>query len=1126
MQAQNKAAAACYAFLGGIALSMRWPGLLGCWPLALALAGILAAFAGGLAILGRRRASANRGILPALLACGLACGVARHTASDHRRDLRVARCAVQGRTLQLTGRTAWDHATRLRLRKDSPGHLTLRLEGVLDALQPIRDTRGTPAMDARGRWRFHRVRSPQVSTDVQLPDDLPVGSEVEVDVPFSAVTNAVLLAGTDGFQASVVLVSPHVASFAKPGRDTPPVTILGRILDDPSVFSQRTVLTVQPAYLQETPDGPFLRIREGRIRVTVSPGLPGYGAISQTGACGNDVVLTGELQLPQAASNPGGFDNRRYLANLGVFGQMFLWPSKDRSGAVPLRVVAPEDGTPRTAGGLVMFSLRLRDRMLRVIKQTLPFPHSAFAGGVTLGLRNGIVDAECVLSPSTPQEGLGLLRQTHEPCSDFISEEFRRSGVNHVLAVSGLHVTIITVMLVGIFSALRLSRKVTVPIVLLALVVFAIITGARPSTLRAVIMNGLFLLSWAYLEQSLRASVLLATPIAASLILLQTPGILTDPAFTLSFGAILSLALLTGPCHRVLSRFRGNDLVVLGLVVVAAHAVVARDWLLATAPFFQALFLAGTLALFAAGRALAARGIRLAGNRGFGDLPSAVHGFLAAQCGIQLGMMIPLSAYYFSRWSVAGAAANLVAIPLIGVVLQLAMLACLVGLIPGIGLYAALWLNAANWLASTFFMLVAHHAAHAFPYPFVPRPDGYALAVYYAAVGLFAAWPQVAAWLQGVRWWKLRPVRRAVAFAALALLLSAWPRPPQADGQTRLTFLSVGYGSSALLQTPDGKNILIDSGYALRDRNRAIEAERNVLPYLCRLGIRDLDALVLLSARPERISGAAQVLKHCRVRKLILPEEVAALFDARRHVLPEALEDAFGSKPTAVERESIEALAGRPGPVPFLSLSEVLSDRRPTWFNRMTGRAVRLVAASPRQMIMFPKRTHGGDFALELLAVPHDQEHPMDSGTLALRVRHGTFAALFPGDLDYEGIGRLMAEYDPDDLRAQVLVSPGRGAFPPGIRSTDARFEARLSTSLSEIIVPLLRSAGIRHVVSEFGNPRPVLKDGRPALRAHDITQDFYRRQLGDTAVTSTETDGAIGIATDGRTFDLHPLRP
>lgn len=1113
----------CYAFMVGIAVSMRWPAL-GRWFPAWALAvAALAAAATASAWVDRRMPARRRMTLALLLACALCAGLLRHAATDRRPDLRIGTIVVADGNARFVGRTDWQEASRLRIRKDSPGAARIRIEGILRARVPVLDASGAPAMDAHGRWRFTESVQPQSSVDCVLDARLPVGAEVEVDAPFSAITNVVAIQATDGLQLGIVRVSSHIASFTRPGRGTPPVTLLARITDDPAVYPHQTVLTVTPAFAQTTPGGPFFKVSGGQVRVTARPGLPGYDAVARTEACGNDVVLSGELQTPQPASIPGGFDNRRYLANYGVFGQMFLWMPRERDATPPLRVVGPAGGTPRTSGALVMFSLRLRDRMLRVLKQTLPYPHSAFAGGVTLGLRYGLQNTECILAPETPQEGLGILRATHAPCSDFISEEFRRSGVNHVLAVSGLHVTIITVMLVGIFTALRLSRRAYVPVILLALVVFAIITGARPSTLRAVIMNGLFLLSWAYLGRTLQASVLIGAPIAAFLILMQNPAILVDPSFTLSFGAILSLALLTGPCHTVLSRFRGNDLLVLGIVVVGFHVVIALDWMYLTSPFSAALLAAATAGLFATGRWLARRGFRPIGDHGFADLPTAVNGFIAAQFAIQLGMMIPLSSYYFARWPVAGAVANVVAIPLIGVVLQLAMLSCLVGLIPGIGLYAALLLNAANWVFSTVFVLIAHYAGAWFPYPFTRRPTGFGLAVYFVFVGIFAFWPLLRPWLERQAWWKQPPHRHALVAACALLALVALPRAPRADGKTHVTILPVNYGSSVLVRSPEGKTILIDAGYAIRDRNRAVEAERNILPYLCRLGIRDLDAVVALSARPERLAGVSHVLKHCRVRQLVLPPGVAAMFDARHALVDAAVDAAFGDSTAPTVVEARDAIVGRRSSVPSLSLAEVLAGRRPTLANRLTGRAIRLVAGRPG-MRLFPHPTENGDFAVEVLGPtqPEAESRVLGNGSLALRVHHGEFATLLTGDLDYDAVGHLMATHDPTALRATVLVAPTRGTWKPqGIRRDDARFAPALRAKLDDIVGVLLQTSGVRHVVFEFGTPRPVLKDGRDAERAHDVARTFYEERLGPGAVLSTQADGTIFLVSDGRNYDV-----
>ena len=155
-------------------------------------------------------------------------------------------------------------------------------------------------------------------------------------------------------------------------------------------------------------------------------------------------------------------------------------------------------------------------------------------------------------------------------------------------------------------------------------------------------------------------------------------------------------------------------------------------------------------ALFVAADLLQARGRGLPLSFSYAALPQGISTFLAAQFGIQVGMMIPLSAYYFARWPFAGAYANLIAIPLIGVVVQLAAIGGLLGTIPVVGLALALLLGAANWLASSLFMWIAHASAGAFPYPFVHRPSPAWLLVYYVFCAVFI-W-QRPLWA----WWRAR----------------------------------------------------------------------------------------------------------------------------------------------------------------------------------------------------------------------------------------------------------------------------------------------------------------------------------------------------------------------------------
>ena len=999
----------CYAFFTGIALSMGFPELRGHW-VAMLFAAAFCGCVAGVAALPRRRKPdavvvldrpASAPVLRvALVVTGLLLGFARH-ASTFRGDGVVVATTAGG----VVPRTADGSATndvplaRHVLRRDASApagtEAVFRIAGTVQTLRPSSGASATPALDAQGRWRMTLVER-RDECEVTLPAD---AAEVPVPLPFSTIDSFTAVT-PDAPAASVVRLPNRIESFTSPraanSRDAVIATILGRVRDDPDVYNAmsedgsvrpRTVLDVEPVFVQPAPGEPFYPIESGRIQVSLqgvsdtdrpSEALARYAdafsRLSRTDALGNDVVLRGSLELPQGALNPGTFDNRKFLLSHGIGAQMFL-STWQRTRGPAIEIVKPEGAeAPRSGNPFVMFSLHLRDRMLRVVKETLPFPQSAFAAGITLGMRRGMQSAECVLSDSAAnnvQRGTDALHRLPlcgDICQDFVADEFKRSGVNHVLAVSGLHVTIITALLVGIFTLFGANKRYFVPFVLVALVVFSVITGARPSTLRAVIMNSLFLILWAYLRESLRTTVLLSAAIAGFVIMLQNPRLLTDPSFTLSFGAILSLGLLTGPCSRVLAHFRGNDLLALGVSLLLAHVVLAQGWFRVAAPRAALALAALVAAVFALGRLLARRGFRPIGDYGFADLPTAIGGFLAAQGAIQFGMMIPLSAYYFARWPVIGSVANLIAIPLIGLVLQLSMLACLVGLIPYVGPVLAMVLNAANWVFCTLFMLISHWASTYFPYPFVRKLSGVAVGVYYLLVAVFILWPRLSRVLfpKGFRAPRIRRVGLGIlAAATLALVAAVFPRSPRADGNAHASVFATSVGSAVLYRAPDGRSILFDTGYTQPSRTRASQAERTVLPRLSELSIRSLDAVVVLSPRPERLDGAALVLEQCLVRRLVLPPSLAACFDPETNALDEEkLEEVLpqDSGDPAIEEARAAILGGFPHPVgdddetiiPHSAtcpgLAAVLKARRPSPVNRLLGIAVRIESAADAKL--------------------------------------------------------------------------------------------------------------------------------------------------------------------------------
>ena len=1137
MNFQNKIIGGCYLYIGGIVLAMLFP-LDPSWLPWLRIAAGLALGATGLLLLlgflkGERDEPTARRALrllwPALCLGALFLGYTRYTSANTVPDRQIGEIRIDGDVRTFHQTVDLPDTSRLRLVKaeEADRDIRIRLVGELDARLPVIGDDGGYAMDEDGHWLFRKARMPIRSDVITISSDDPVGAEYQVNQPFTRITGMEWIDGPEEGQVSVYRISNHIGSFVRPARAQSAVTVLGRITSDPRVYDFKTVLMITPSFIQYPAGGPFYRVEGGDIQVTIHPGMDGYNEFARTDAYGADLQIQGELTVARAESNPGGFNARQFMQNYNIYGLMR--PYQPRGQPPPMRFVAPEGRDVRPCNPLVSFSLNLRDRVLLLFKSTMPYPQSAFLGGVTLGLRYGLQGAqfpgESEAGPLASRIGLGESEAQ-------IVDDFRSSGVNHVLAVSGLHVTILTVMFIAIFALLKFPKQVFVPFVIFALVVFAIITGARPSTLRAVIMNSLFLLTWAYLDKGLLSSVLIGVPVAAFLILIHNPLVVVDPSFTLSFGAILSLALITLPAHELLCRLRGNRFLAVIVLVVATTVIGITHWTLVTTPLFIAPWILFGLLLYRIAGALEDRGTGISRNFAFSALPEGVSTFIAAQIAIQIGMMVPLSAYYFSRWPFAGAYVNLVAIPLIGVVVQLGAIGGLLGLIPGFGVYLTLLLSAANWIFASFFLWLAHVSTLIFPYPFVRRPRVIEIVVYYFFIAAFVWHKPLWKWIRGVcdrRGWKHR---YAPAFLACGIALAAttplWVAPPRDTRPPGLhvTVLSVQYGSAILVESPGGKRVLIDSGFVEHVRGRRNEAERTILPFFSHRAIRRLDGMILTSPLPERAAGASYILEQMRVSELYLPPMLEDL--SRDMTLGEFVESMVPLETVSAQypHERLESmyheLVGHPRWTQRPSLAVAMDGRGDTLLNRWAGWNLTTRTTGAGHILFEEEDDDGQAFRIEVLGPErhHIGERYIENNGLILRVVYGDFAMLIPGSLHYEGQRRLAERLPAEALASQVLVVPHHGAANPGFRMRPDR--ASVLDALDSYTAPLLDRAGPELAIFEFGNPRPVLEDlGRAAINLHDTTRHYYEKRFGRDNVLGTDDDLAIMIHSDGTQFSV-----
>ncbi len=288
-------------------------------------------------------------------------------------------------------------------------------------------------------------------------------------------------------------------------------TLTGTIARTPEVRSRYTVITVDadsislgdpertPAYSGGTAHAAGrMATVSGRLQIRLNSGI-------EAGGYGDRILVTGRLRSPQPARNPGGFDARTYYASRGVYALMSV---RDAAGyRVTLR--------NRSISWQTAVIDPLRRSIDQSIDRTMRGDSAALLRGILLGERQQL-----------PED---------------LIDTFRTIGLAHILAVSGLHVGLITLVVYTLLFVLRLPRHLVAAGTLGVLILYAFITNLTPSVIRATIMAGLFLVGRQMDRQTDTVNIL---AVAAIVILLIWPSALFDLSFQLSF--LATYAIITG----------------------------------------------------------------------------------------------------------------------------------------------------------------------------------------------------------------------------------------------------------------------------------------------------------------------------------------------------------------------------------------------------------------------------------------------------------------------------------------------------------------------------------------------------------------------------------------------------
>ncbi len=149
----------------------------------------------------------------------------------------------------------------------------------------------------------------------------------------------------------------------------------------------------------------------------------------------------------------------------------------------------------------------------------------------------------------------GILLGNNQNIDEKIKEEFRNSGIYHILVVSGAHMTYIILGITYLLDKINISSKKKVILKILGIVFFMLITSNSISVSRAGIMGIIALgASFFYRKRDTINSVCLSMLI----ILICNPYSINSISFQLSYGGVIGILALNKPYAKLLRRMKLN----------------------------------------------------------------------------------------------------------------------------------------------------------------------------------------------------------------------------------------------------------------------------------------------------------------------------------------------------------------------------------------------------------------------------------------------------------------------------------------------------------------------------------------------------------------------------------------
>lgn len=478
-------------------------------------------------------------------------------------------------------------------------------------------------------------------------------------------------------------------------------------------------------------------------------------AAGQEICAGNKIRVYGKLNVAREASNPGQFDAFRYYAGQGIY--------------ATVRAVKTE-----VLDNSVFYVTQAMYQWKEKIKHIFSKLYMENEAGILAAMLVG----DKTLLP------------------DEIKELYQRSGISHILAISGLHISLLAMGLYHLLIRYGIPPIVRIPITTAFLLFYVLFSGGSTSAWRATIMCLILLVSYGTRRSYDMLSALLAAAIVLTAI---SPWELYTAGFLLSFGAVIGVA-------------------------AAKEIEKAMEW---------------------------RRKQRWEKKRqGRHKLSAIESAFLYS--GMITCMTTPVSLLFFYEFSPYGVLLNLLVLPFVSLLLLGGLCSLAIGMF-SIGA-ATLAAGGVHLLLGWYEFVCTMSQKLPFAQVLVGEPSRFQIAGYYAvSVGAFFLFIQKKK--SGCREEKRQRTTPLWIFTCLLALAWGILLFPNHLG-FRLSFLDVSQGDCIVVTTEENKTLLFDCG----STDVGAVGEYRLMPFLKQQGIAVIDAAIVSHMDADHVNGIKELL--------------------------------------------------------------------------------------------------------------------------------------------------------------------------------------------------------------------------------------------------------------------------